>query len=59
MYLAYVWAFFIGYAQIYVGVHYPLDVVGGAILGVFIGSATAWAFDKKWGFFNLEHLPQV
>jgi len=59
MYLAYVWAFFIGYAQIYVGVHYPLDVVGGAILGVLIGSATAWAFDKKWGFFNLEHMTQV
>lgn len=54
MYLAYVWAFFIAYAQIYVGVHYPLDVLGGAILGMIIGSLTAWLFDKKWGHFKLE-----
>src|SRR5690242_18079760 len=32
MYLAFVWALFIAYAQVYVGVHYPLDVIGGAIL---------------------------
>lgn len=53
MYLAYVWAFFIAYAQIYVGVHYPLDVLGGAILGMIIGSLTARLFDKKWGHFKL------
>lgn len=38
------WAFFafaatIGYSRIYVGVHYPLDVIGGALLGVFTGYA--------------------
>lgn len=30
------WAAIISYAQIYVGLHYPLDVVGGALLGVII-----------------------
>jgi undecaprenyl-diphosphatase len=53
MYLAFAWAFFIAYAQIYVGVHYPLDVVGGAVLGIIVGSMTAWLFDKKWGHFKL------
>jgi membrane-associated phospholipid phosphatase len=53
MYLAFLWAFFIAYAQVYVGVHYPLDVLGGAFLGTLIGSITAWIFDKKWGHFNL------
>ena len=33
----FLWAFFVGYAQIYVGVHYPLDVFFGAALGVLIG----------------------
>jgi membrane-associated phospholipid phosphatase len=30
------WAAIISYAQIYVGLHYPLDVIGGALLGVII-----------------------
>lgn len=55
MYLAYVWAFFIAYAQVYVGVHYPLDVLGGAGLGVVAGSFTAWVFHKKWGNFQLDY----
>jgi undecaprenyl-diphosphatase len=33
----YVWAFFIAYAQVYVGVHYPSDVMGGALMGMFFG----------------------
>ena len=28
------WAFFIGYTRIYLGVHYPLDIAGGAMLGL-------------------------
>jgi undecaprenyl-diphosphatase len=31
------WAASIGYAQIYVGVHYPLDVLAGALVGVLVG----------------------
>jgi membrane-associated phospholipid phosphatase len=55
IYLAYLWAFFIAYAQVYVGVHYPLDVLGGGLLGVSIGSFTAWLFHKKWGSINLDN----
>jgi undecaprenyl-diphosphatase len=55
MYLAYLWAFFVAYAQVYVGVHYPLDVLGGACLGVLAGLLTSWVFHRKWGTFNLDN----
>lgn len=54
MYLLYLWAFVIAYAQVYVGVHYPLDVLGGAVLGILVGSLSAWIFHKKWGTMALE-----
>ncbi len=37
---AFLWAAVIGFAQIYVGVHYPLDIVAGALLGVIVGWLT-------------------
>lgn len=42
--LALTWAFLISFAQIYVGVHYPLDVLAGALLGSTIGYALARFF---------------
>lgn len=35
--LLFVWAFAIAYAQVYVGVHYPSDVLAGAFLGIVFG----------------------
>ncbi len=32
----FLWALSIGFAQVYVGVHYPLDVLGGFVLGGLI-----------------------
>lgn len=49
-YLLFVWASLICYAQVYVGVHYPLDVIVGAILGYIIGSIVYMAYQK------LDHL---
>lgn len=46
-YLFFVWAGIISYAQIYVGVHYPLDVLAGALLGIIIGYTGARLF-LKW-----------
>lgn len=40
------WAASIGFSQIYVGVHYPLDVLAGSLLGALIG----WIILKYyWG----------
>ncbi len=36
----------VAYSRVYVGVHYPLDVLGGAILGTFVALAINWV-DKK------------
>ncbi len=40
------WASSIGYAQVYVGVHFPLDVIGGAVLGLTIGWLTAFIYSR-------------
>ena len=36
-FLLYVSALLIGYSRIYLGVHYPTDVLSGALLGILIG----------------------
>lgn len=33
------WATVISLAQVYVGLHYPLDILGGGILGIIIGTS--------------------
>lgn len=40
------WASSIAYAQVYVGVHFPLDVLGGAVLGLTIGLLTAFVYTR-------------
>jgi undecaprenyl-diphosphatase len=41
-----IWASVIGYSRIYLGVHYPGDVICGAMVGAFIG----------WGLYKLYEL---
>jgi len=36
-YLWWFWAILISLAQVYVGLHYPLDIFGGAFLGLIVG----------------------
>jgi undecaprenyl-diphosphatase len=38
------WAVSIAYAQVYVGVHYPIDVLSGAILGILIAKLFLWLY---------------
>lgn len=40
------WAFIISFAQVYVGVHYPVDVTTGALLGIIIGIIFSRIFKK-------------
>jgi membrane-associated phospholipid phosphatase len=36
-YVWWIWAAIISIAQVYVGLHYPLDIIGGALLGIIVG----------------------
>ena len=49
-YSGFAWAGLIAYAQVYVGIHYPLDVIGGALLGLLFGMFTGTLFNKRYGF---------
>ncbi|MBK8142543.1 MAG: phosphatase PAP2 family protein [Chitinophagaceae bacterium] len=53
------WALSVAYAQVYVGVHYPLDVAGGALLGVIFGVTTGTIFNKRFRFaiFDNQSIP--
>ena len=46
-YWFFLWAAWISYAQVYVGVHYPLDVFCGALIGCLVGFAMGKVF-QKW-----------
>jgi undecaprenyl-diphosphatase len=52
--LVFLWAFLVAYAQVYVGVHFPLDVIGGALLGSLIGLLTSRVFRWQTGTLNLQ-----
>lgn len=48
-YVLYFWAATIAYGQVYVGVHYPLDVIGGGVLGAIIGWMSAGFYTRHFG----------
>ncbi len=43
------WAATIALGQVYVGVHFPSDILAGAILGSLIGGVVGWRFRKHVG----------
>ena len=51
--LMFVWAATIAYGQVYVGVHYPIDVFCGSLLGCLAGYLTATFFNKKSGLADI------
>ncbi|MBS1602147.1 MAG: phosphatase PAP2 family protein [Bacteroidetes bacterium] len=56
--LVFVWAFLIAYAQVYVGVHFPLDVTCGALIGSIIGWQLSRLFRFQFGTLLLQpHIP--
>lgn len=48
-YAAFAWAATIAFAQVYVGVHYPTDVIAGAMLGFIFGGLTGSQFNRHFG----------
>jgi len=46
LWLGITWAAAISFSQVYVGVHYPLDILCGALLGTLIGWGTGHLFKR-------------
>jgi len=44
------WAASISYGQVYVGVHYPIDVIVGGLVGSIIGIGIGYLFNLRWPF---------
>jgi undecaprenyl-diphosphatase len=58
LWLCILWAASISFSQIYVGVHYPLDILCGAILGTLIGLGTGYLFKRFYPkFFEPQNQP--
>ncbi|MBL0134120.1 MAG: phosphatase PAP2 family protein [Chitinophagaceae bacterium] len=54
VWLFFIWAASIAYTQVYVGVHYPFDVLCGGLLGIALGTGMAKMFHKQIGILSLE-----
>lgn len=53
-FLLLLWASVVAYSRVYVGVHYPLDIISGALFGLCIG----FIFNKLHNEFSLTFLSQ-
>lgn len=51
---AYAFAALVGFSRIYVGVHYPLDVLGGALVGFLCASLIGWLIQRT--ILNRQHV---
>ena len=45
-FIAFVWAALHSYTRLYLGVHFPLDIISGILLGILIGCFCFWLYQK-------------
>lgn len=53
------WAALVSYSRIYLGVHFPGDVLGGALVGVGVGLLVAWLWrmaQRRWFSWQQGHV---
>ena len=48
------YAILVSYSRIYLGVHYPGDVLGGIVLGTLLSFIFAWLYKKYQHKFIIE-----
>lgn len=49
------WAAIISFSQVYVGVHFPIDIVCGATIGIIIGWGWAILFNRYYGLLSCKN----
>lgn len=49
IWLVFVWAALVALAQVYVGAHFPLDVTGGALVGLAAGKLSTYHYLRQFG----------
>jgi undecaprenyl-diphosphatase len=49
----------VSYSRIYVGLHYPLDAIGGAVLGILLGRLSIWLVVRLWKLLEIRRARAV